>query len=60
MLDDFQSIQLVEVWFRLHDGRQLCLPRITQSEEHQALLLAQLGWEVPAQPPPRIDSAQVP
>lgn len=60
LLEAFQTIQLVEVWFQLRDGRQLCLPRITQPEKHQALLLAQLGWELPAQPPPRIYSAQVP
>lgn len=60
LLDAFQSIQLVEVWFQLRDGRQLCLPRITQPEKHQALLLAQLGWELPEQPPPRIYAAQVP
>jgi hypothetical protein len=59
LLDAFQSIQLVEVWFQLRDGRQLCLPRITQPEKAQALLLAQLGWELPEQPPPRIYPAQV-
>lgn len=60
LLDALKNIQLVEVWFQLRDGRQLCLPRITQPEKHQALLLEQLGWSLPEQPPPRIYSAHVP
>jgi hypothetical protein len=47
----------VEVWFDLRDGRRLCLPRITQPEPMQALLLAQLNWKLPAQPPPRVYAA---
>ena len=32
ILDQLGRIQLVEVWFELRDGRQMCLPRITQPE----------------------------
>jgi transposase len=54
IVDQLGRIALVEVWFELKDGRQLCLPRITQPEPVQALLLSQLNWKLPAQPPPRI------
>jgi len=46
-LDQLGRISLVEVWFELKDGRQLCLPRITQPELVQAALLEQLGWQLP-------------
>jgi len=59
VLDQLGRIVLVEVWFELADGRRMCLPRITQPEPAQALLLAQLGWSLPAQPPPRIYSKEV-
>jgi transposase len=59
-LDQLGRISLVEVWFELKDGRQLCLPRITQPELVQAALLEQLGWQLPEQPPPRVYANQVP
>ncbi|SRR6266496_1525627 len=58
-LDQLGRISLVEVWFELKDGRQLCLPRITQPELVQAALLEQLGWKLPEQPPPRVYAHQV-
>jgi hypothetical protein len=58
-LDQLGRISLVEVWFELKDGRQLCLPRITQPEPVQTLLLEQLNWHLPDQPPPRIYAHQV-
>lgn len=60
LLDQFGRIQLIEVWFKTRDGRAICLPRITQPETAQALLLHQLGWQLPAQPPPRVYQHQVP
>ena len=60
LLDQFGRIQLIEVWFKTRDGRAICLPRITQPESAQALLLHQLGWRLPAQPPPRIYRNQIP
>lgn len=60
LLDQFRRIVLVEVWFELRDGGTLCLPRITQPEPAQAALLAQLGWTLPAQPPPRVYAATLP
>jgi hypothetical protein len=59
-LDQLQRIQFVEVWFQLRDGRSMCLPRITQPDAAQAVLLDQLGWHLPEQPPPKIYASQVP
>jgi len=59
VLDQFQRIMQVEVWFRLKAGGAICLPRITQPEAGQALLLHQMGWTLPEQPPPRIYKDQV-
>lgn len=60
LLDQFGRIVQVEVWFKLRAGGAICLPRITQPEPAQALLLHQLGWQLPEQPPPRIYKDQVP
>ena len=60
ILDQLGRILLVEVWFELKDGRQLCLPRITQPELAQAVLLHQLNWTLPRQPPPRVYAQDVP
>jgi hypothetical protein len=54
VLDQLGRILLVEVWFELKDGRRLCLPRITQPEGAQRMILSQLKWTLPAQPPPRV------
>ena len=58
-LESLRSIFMVEVWFRLRDGRHLCLLRITEPEKQQALLLHHLGWNLPEQPPPRVYSHQL-
>jgi hypothetical protein len=60
VLDQLGPILLVEVWFELKDGRGLCLPRITQPEPAQALLLHQLNWTLPQQPPPRVYARDLP
>jgi transposase len=60
LLDQFSRTVQVEVWFKLRAGGAICLPRITQPEPAQALLLQQLGWRLPDQPPPRIYKNQVP
>ena len=54
VFDQLGRMQLVEVWFNLRDGRQLCLERITQPEPAQAALIDALGWLLPEQPPPKI------
>jgi hypothetical protein len=52
--DQLGRSALVEVWFELLDGRHMCRPRINQPEPAQAVLLAQLNWSLPQQPPPRV------
>lgn len=59
VLQALKNILMVDVWFDLRDGRKLCLPRITQPEKEQALLLHQLNLLLPAQPPPRVYNNQV-
>jgi transposase len=54
VLDQFKRIVQVEVWFKLKAGGAICLPRITQPEPAQAMLLHQMNWSLPEQPPPRI------
>jgi transposase len=58
-LDQFKRIVQVEVWFKLKTGGAICLPRITQPERAQAMLLHQMGWSLPEQPPPQIYKDQV-
>jgi hypothetical protein len=54
VLDQLGRIQLIDVWFKTREGGAICLPRITQPETAQQVLLHQLGWQLPEQPPPRI------
>lgn len=60
ILDQLGRIALVEVWFELRDGRRMCLPRLTQPEPAQAVLLEQLNWRLPQQPPPRVYAQDLP
>jgi hypothetical protein len=54
VLDKFAALQLLDVHFPTTDGRELIFTRHTEPEPDQQLLLAQLGWTLPPQPPPRI------
>ena len=54
MLEKFAAIQMLDVHFPTSDGRELVFCRYTQPEKDHKMLLAQLGWELPPQPPPRI------
>jgi len=54
VLEKFAAIQMVDVHFPTTDGRELVFRRYTQPEKDQKMLLFQLGWELPAQPPPQI------
>jgi len=53
-LDKLAAIQMLDVHFPTTDGRRLILSRYTQPELDQKILLAQLGLNLPPQPPPRI------
>ncbi len=56
VLDKFAAIQMINVHFPTTDGRELVFRRYTQPEKDQKLLLAQLRWELPEQPPPEISA----
>jgi hypothetical protein len=53
-LEKFAVMQMVDVHLPITDGRHLILPRYTQPEKDQQLLLQQLKLQLPEQPPPRI------
>ena len=61
VLEKLSTMQMVDVHLPTTDGRHLILPRYTQPDRDQKLLLAQLRFRLPDQPPPRIagDSAHV-
>ena len=54
VLEKLATIQLVEVWIPMVDGRWLMLPRHTQPEKDVQAMLNQLQITLPSQPPPRI------
>jgi transposase len=54
VLEKFAAMQMVDVHFPTTDGRELVFCRYTQPERDHKLLLAELGWELPPQSPPRI------
>lgn len=57
VLDKLATIQMLDVWFPTTDGRWLVMPRYTEAEPEQALLLHKLNLTLPRQPLPRIKSA---
>lgn len=60
VLEKLSTIQMVEVWIPLLDGRWLVLPRHTQPEPDVQALLEQLRITLPPQPSPRIKASQLP
>jgi transposase len=54
VLEKLATIQMLDVWLPTTDGRWLVMPRFTQAEPDQAILLHKLKLELPQQPPPRI------
>ena len=54
VLEKFASIQMLDVHFPTSDQRELVFCRYTQPEKDHKMILAQLGWELPPQSPPRI------
>jgi len=51
LLDKFAAMQMLDVHFPTTDGRELIFTRYTEPDADQQLLLAQLGWTLPPQPP---------
>jgi len=60
VLETLSGLLMLDVHVPLADGRELVMPRYTQPEPDQQLVLEKLGWPLPPQPPPRIRRAQVP
>jgi transposase len=54
VLEKLAAIQMLDVSFPTTDGRRLIMPRYTEPNPEQALLLHQLNLVLPQQPPPRI------
>ena len=59
VFEKLATIQMVEVWIPMLDGRWLVLPRHTQPEKDVQALLDQIRITLPSQPPPRIKSSQL-
>lgn len=60
VLEKMAAIQMVDVQLPTTDGRIVTLSRYTEPEADQAIVLQQLKISLPAQPPPKITSAEVP
>jgi hypothetical protein len=58
VLEKLSTIQMLDVCLPTTDGRWLIMPRYTQPEPEQMLLLHQLHLALPTQPPPRIKPAE--
>lgn len=58
-LQSLSSIQMVEVSVPTRDGRTLMMPRYTEPEPRQKLVLEALKLALPSQPPPRIRGGKV-
>jgi transposase len=59
VFEKMATIQMVEVWIPMLDGRWLMLPRYTQPEKDVQAMLNKLDITLPSQPPPRIKSSQI-
>jgi len=54
LLDTLGAMHMLDVHFPTTDDQELIFTRYTQPDKDQQLLLTQIGWTLPAQPPPRI------
>ena len=59
-LEKFVAVQMIDVHLPTTDGRELVLTRYTQPEPELQLLINQLRFQLPPQPPPRITAAVQP
>ena len=59
VLKSLAAIQLVDVHVPITDGRELVMPRYTEPETEQAMILKKLNLTLPKQPPPRIRSGEI-
>lgn len=56
VLEKLATIQMLDVCFPTTEGRRLVMPRYTQPEPDQQLLLHRLKLSLPPQPPPRLQA----
>jgi len=55
VLEKFATMQMMDVYFPTEQpGKELVFRRYTQAEKDHQILLSQLGWQLPEQPPPRL------
>ena len=59
VLRSLAAIKLVDVHIPITDGRELIMPRYTEPEAQQEMILEKLNLRLPKQPPPRIRSGEV-
>jgi hypothetical protein len=59
VLEQLGAIKMVDVCLPTTDGRWLIMPRYTEPEPEQSMLLEKLGLQLPAQPPPRIRAGKL-
>jgi transposase len=59
VLQSLSAIQMIEVHIPTRDGRTLVMPRHTQPEAQQRMILEKLKLDLPPQPPPRIRGGKV-
>lgn len=59
VLQSLSRIQMLEVHLPTTDGRTLIMPRHTEPEAEQKMILQKLNLQLPPQPPPRIRSGQI-
>jgi transposase len=58
-LQSLAAIQMLEVHVPTSDGRVLVMPRHTEPEPEQKMILEKLGLALPPQPPPRIRAGRL-
>ncbi len=58
VLQSLSAIQMVDVEIPTTDGRVLVLPRYTEPEAEQQMILEKLRLKLPLQPPPCIRGGQ--
>lgn len=58
ILEKISAIEMIDIHLPTTDDREIVLSRYTQPEKDLALLLAKLGLNLPAQPPPKISSSR--
>jgi hypothetical protein len=59
VLQSLSAIQMMEVHLPTTDGRVLIMPRHTEPEPEQKMILQTLKLELPPQPPPRIRAGRI-